>query len=947
MRITKALLAVLLFGVTGCQDGLTQLELTAPSEVPLLRGSRSSFEILVHGGTGDATARIVGLPSSVTSHATPNPAGLVIEFISDGSASASSTYLLEIAVARGAATAQLHVALVISEVSISAPSTVQLLRDGSTEVTIEVKNLDGFVISVDGRPAGVVAEQRGATIHFTVTDTPIATYPVTINVSKGAIQASTTLELEIVDFSIDVVNELEVLANATARLTVHVTAFGYSAPITVRATPVMSASATISGSGAVELTLPGVGIPADDFTLFVTATAGGVVRTREVHVQVRRLTLTSASQWSVVRGGTTRVPVTFEPQRQPSGPITLEVLGPPLNVTADASPTTAEVVLTAEDAATVETTNVTLVAHTALGDVDFPVALRITDLSLNVPSTIVVPRGGRRALPITVDRQNGFEGPIELTLLCALPSCSVISAPPIAADASAQQVIVAVDTSTSVGQAQPLTIVAGFGGATRTATISLLVGDFAIAPRESVNVASGTTQLSVSLARQQGYDDDVVLTLSQLPAGVTAMPITIAGTQGTDTFTLDVDPSANCTQQAVTITGAAGGLTRTAQLLLTVLPHVTGGTPVRLAARSGRPALAAVEDTCPGIFAPVPVGDGGVVEFTVGAANGRYVLLTHCNGATLHYATVAERSSGAFDCGVLLPQSHPSFIAHVTGATPGQRIEVATPLFARSANAPTGSATVQPLFAHSSSVTDLAATSLTTAGQTERATRVFIGRDVSIDGGVAAVDLTTGVGPINDPVTITWPAGGSYFIGEYLDLGARAVTLATEYDSAPPSSSWVGLAPPRAALRSGEHLVISASTIAPNGDVRSASASSRQQPLPALTFGAAVGDGGVALAPGGVFDVTLPDIGDERSATIQVPGQMTLTIVATPGAVPLGTTLRTPPLGLLVPEFTPKWAPDSGVVQWSVTQTEAPQFYTSPIDGKLFKSATKNGTSQP
>lgn len=953
-RNVKWLFAALTVVLAGCPGSITQpFTIDAPTTLRLGVGATTTFDVTVSGGEGDLTVELTGLPSGVTARSSPTDAGARVELITQTTAP-TGVHPLTLLVTRGAERAQQELSLQLIGLRISAAPIVVLAPGGSTTLTPTVEQLGGWsdtvVLSVLNLPTGVTAITTATDITLTAaSDASFAPTVVQLVATAGVLRASVDVELSLDTLVVNVPPTLELMPGGTAPLTVELVDADFSAPITVTASgDDLTSTTETATSASVELTVSAAPTAtARDVPLTVSITTRGTTRTATTTARITALAWASPLTWSVPRGTMRTLPISITRENQATGDLNVVVSDLPAGVTATVDPITGETgaaVVTVDDTASPGDTAITVTASTPHGTRSFPITLTVSDFAVQAPASFVVVREGTRQLPVTLSRV-GFADDVELTFQVAAP----FTAPPpatLTAGASSHTATVTAPVGSVPGSAPPLTVIATGGGLTRSATVTLGIGDFTI---DAAPFATGhdnaATLLPISINRIAGFDDEIAVTVTALPTGVTATPLVVPGADSDADVPLQ-STAAACTQARATVTATAGGVSRTDTSLISIIPTSGPGQRVRLAAATGAPTFAAVEDTCPGLFVPVAV-DAGAVEFDVSSASGRYVLLTACNGLQLDYATVAERSGGTFNCGINLFTSHPTFTAQIAGVTPGQSVDVATPVRSRSFT-PTGTTlNATPMFSSQPGVTDLAVSQLSTSGFRSEATTVLLARGVAIAGGVATASLASGAAPTADPVPIAWPAGpviGSS-ITESLSLGEGEVTLATENTLT--NGAWPGRAISRALLNPGEHLVARARVLDSTTSGRGVATYSRVAPFAPITFGGSVGDAGVSLVPGGRYDVLLPAVGELRTARISQPGRFNFTISATPGAVPHGARFTTPDLSMFDAENPPLWASDAGVVEWTVEQIESPGYFTAPIDGRLERTARRSGTITP
>jgi uncharacterized membrane protein len=120
----------------------------------------------------------------------------------------------------------------------------------------------------------------------------------------------------------------------------------------------------------------------------------------------------------------------------------------------------------------------------------------------------------------------------------------------------------------------PLTITATGGGVIKTVTFTLNVPGFTLSSPATVQVLrGGSTPLTITTAPVSGFSAAVALSVTGLPAGVTATfaPTSIpAPGSGTSTLTLAASSAAKAGNYTITVTAVGSGITHTAPLIVTV-----------------------------------------------------------------------------------------------------------------------------------------------------------------------------------------------------------------------------------------------------------------------------------------------------------------------------------------------------------------------------------------
>jgi len=284
------------------------------------------------------------------------------------------------------------------------------------------------------------------------------------------------------------------------------------------------------------------------------------------------LLLTAAS-------GASAVPVTVSglPTGITMSPATLSVspgVSTPLNLAAGSTAPTAtskltfSVTVNGQSASTVATVSVEAATEPAAG------------FSLSVTPAAVTLAANGTATPVSVlaTGQNGFSSSVPITIsglpagVTANPSSLTLT------PGTASELTLTASAGTAAGSAT-VTLTGTSGGQTNTASLALTVAppsqpDFALAlSPQSMSLTIGGVGEPVQLTASalNGFSGTTNVSLSGLPAGVTASPTTLSLSPGApQNVTFTAGNSAQAGTASVVFTGISGSLTHTATLALTV-----------------------------------------------------------------------------------------------------------------------------------------------------------------------------------------------------------------------------------------------------------------------------------------------------------------------------------------------------------------------------------------
>lgn len=189
------------------------------------------------------------------------------------------------------------------------------------------------------------------------------------------------------------------------------------------------------------------------------------------------------------------------------------------------------------------------------------------------PSPVSVSPGGNATYTVSTAALDGFSGTMILSA-SGLPSGATASFNPPSIAVGASSTLTVTTTENTPAANSTLTITGASGSLTNSTTVVLSVTDFAVSATPSstsVNAGSSATY-TVSAAALNGFAGTVSLGVtSGLPAGATASfsPTSIAA-GASSTLTIATSSSTPVGSPTLTITGASGSLTHSANVILNV-----------------------------------------------------------------------------------------------------------------------------------------------------------------------------------------------------------------------------------------------------------------------------------------------------------------------------------------------------------------------------------------
>ncbi len=296
---------------------------------------------------------------------------------------------------------------------------------------------------------------------------------------------------------------------------------------------------------------------------------------------------------SVQAGSTAQLSVLAAATGSFNSAVVVAITGLPTGVTANPAtltltPGTAQTVtLTAATASAAGSSTVTLTGTSGSVSQTASVALTVTPpptVTLAItPATLVVQAGATGQFSVTATPASGFSEPVAVAIT-GLPAGVTASPATLTLTPGSPATVTLAAAAAAVTGSSTITLTATSGSLTQTATLALTVS---AAPTYAVNLTEPSTTLTAGgaglpvtfqVVPTGGFSGTVAVTLSGLPAGVTAAPgITFNISPGTDaTVTLTAAattaPGPIAIQVAWTSTANATPATSSTVLKLTVAP---------------------------------------------------------------------------------------------------------------------------------------------------------------------------------------------------------------------------------------------------------------------------------------------------------------------------------------------------------------------------------------
>ncbi len=196
------------------------------------------------------------------------------------------------------------------------------------------------------------------------------------------------------------------------------------------------------------------------------------------------------------------------------------------------------------------------------------------------PATVALTAGAApQQISVSANPVNNFATTVAVTLT-GLPTGVTAAPATLTLTPGTPQTVTLTAASSAPLSSTTLTVSATSGTLTHTASVALTTAaappppDFSLAattPTLTLTAGSAPASTTLTLTGSNGFNGPATLTLSGLPAGVTAstLPLTLApGTP--QTLTLTAAPSAPLSSSTLTLTASSGTLTHTLTLVLNV-----------------------------------------------------------------------------------------------------------------------------------------------------------------------------------------------------------------------------------------------------------------------------------------------------------------------------------------------------------------------------------------
>lgn len=586
--------------VTGTSGSLTRtttftLGVYAPgftlstSSATVGQGSSTTSYVSVnpqYGFTGSVTLSASGLPSGVTATFAPNPTtGQSTFTLIATSAAAAGQYSVTISGVSGSLTQTTSFALGVNAPTFTLSASGVNIGQGSSAISyVNVNSQYGFTgnvaFSITGQPAGVTAAftqssgLSGSTLTLTASNSAaLGQYNAAITGKSGSLTVTTPVSIGVYAQSFTLsAGGLNLGQGHSATSSVSVSPqYGFAGNVALTASGLPSgitasfAPGITNGISTMTLTASN-SVPVGQYGFTVTGVSGNLNASTTSTVAVFAPSFTLyANNVNVAPGGSGTTQISAYPQYGFAGNITLSASGLPTGVTAAFSPnpTSGDSTLTLTAASSVApgqyTITITGVSGTQSASTTLALGVNTSGFTVSAYGGLNVGQGSSGTFAVYVSPQNGFNGNVTLSI-SGLPSGVTASFAP---NPTSGTSILTLTASSSATLGQYNAVITGTSGA-QTASTAFPVGVYAegfTLNASPVNIGRSTTGTSsISVSPQFGFTGEVMLSVSGLPAGVTASFIPNP-TNSASTLVLTASSSASLGQYNVTITGTSGSLT--------------------------------------------------------------------------------------------------------------------------------------------------------------------------------------------------------------------------------------------------------------------------------------------------------------------------------------------------------------------------------------------------
>ena len=484
-------------------------------------------------------------------------------------------------------------------------------------------------------------------------------------------------------------------------------------------------------------------------------------------------------------------------------------------------------------------------------------------------SSVTVTQGTSGTVAVTVARNNGYSGSVDLTVEGA--PTGVTATIPATLPAGASGGTLAIAVAPAVAPASYSLTVRGHGQevSDNTASLTLVVtaaGGFSlsVSPASVSLPQAGRATVTIDVNRTGGFTEAVALSVTGVPAEMGAMPLPAIATGASSTLSIVATSAALPGTFTLTVHGTATGLAeQTATLSVQVTPIV--GTTVTFKFCSDVPIWFATQSDA-GVWTQQTSAAGNVYSFSVGTRGGIAATM-RTDGAiatTVMYATASELvaigQSTIADC-VNPSRGNKALSGTVTGLDGGQIASIA--LGDASTSTQGSGLSTYALEGAPDLASDLVAARQTEQSLLVTTDRLILRRGMNLPSGSAIPLLDFAAGesfaPATATATVTGTGGDLTALGNLFITGTHTV-LGLSGAEATSAQSFLGV--PSAQMAAGDiHQLFAVAMSADWNTARGAT-----------TYFRAVGDRSLSLGP----EMAVPTITTVSDVALRLRTQLPL-----------------------------------------------------------------------
>jgi len=550
------------------------------------------------------------------------------------------THLLTITAASGNKSRVQLITLKVMDYSLSSKVDELSAEVGSSVSTnITVRSINGFNSSVNLlvdctanlttvftpnpiTPAPNSYIESKMTITVDQQATP-GTYNLTIYGVRDGVNRSTTISLTIPTpiYNLSASQDRLILPiNSSNQLTITALSLrGFNAPINLTSSPVAGLNVTFTPStiipprgGAVSSLVTFTAsdnVTLGDYIVKIDGVSGGTVRSLNITVSIADFGLNLNRHRIAIRNGTqSSLAVTIKSLNNFQSPVTLTLHEPPAGVSANFTPST---VSPPGDGSTTSIMDVDMASYLppnttynlmiigSSGNIShkMPLVLKVPpipekpDFTITAsPTAIILTKGSKVNLNLTITSLNNFSSPVELTTSEIIGITSRFASNPILPSKNEIiQTLLSLESSSEVETGVYTLFIRGTSiNITHSVNITLTIPDYELsAQAESLQLKAGEKiSTNITVISINGFNDYVNLSASMNPnINASFSPQSIlppTGGVSTSVLTITVDPTTSAGDYLLTITGQSGSTLHNLTLNLRVQDFLISSHSVTL-----------------------------------------------------------------------------------------------------------------------------------------------------------------------------------------------------------------------------------------------------------------------------------------------------------------------------------------------------------------------------